>query len=85
MVITHNFLITYLAPKLLLLLLVGKDIVFRFTIEYSGLRDFGPPKVINNRSSIFIWGFWKDDILAYVETWDSLHISNNVLKDFGFF
>jgi hypothetical protein len=24
------------------LALVGKDIVFRFIIEYSGLRDFGP-------------------------------------------
>jgi len=23
-------------------LLVGKDIVFRFIIEYSSLRDFGP-------------------------------------------
>jgi hypothetical protein len=30
----------------------GKDIVFRFIIEYSRLRDFGP-QVINNRS-IFI-------------------------------
>jgi hypothetical protein len=22
----------------------GKDIVFRFIIEYSSLRDFGPPR-----------------------------------------
>jgi len=42
----------------------GKDIVFRFIIEYSSLRDFG-----GNRS-IFMWGFLKDDILACVETWD---------------
>jgi hypothetical protein len=48
------------------LALVGKDIVFRFKIEYSSLRDFGP-KV--NRS-IFISGFSKDDILACVETGD---------------
>jgi hypothetical protein len=27
---------------LLALPLVGKDIVFRFIIEYSNLRDFGP-------------------------------------------
>jgi hypothetical protein len=42
----------------------AKDIVFRFIIEYSSLRDFGP---LVNRS-IFIRGFLKDDILAYVET-----------------
>ncbi len=39
----------------------GKDIVFRFIIEFSSLRD--------NRS-FFVWGFLKDDILACVETWD---------------
>ncbi len=44
----------------------GKDIVFRFIVEYSSLRDFGP---LGSRS-IFIWGFLKDDILACVETWD---------------
>jgi hypothetical protein len=43
-----------------------KDIVFRFIIEYSSLRDFYRP--LHNRS-IFIWGFLKDDILACVETW----------------
>ncbi len=43
----------------------GKDIVFRFIIEYSGLRDFGPGG--NNRSN-FIREFLKDDILACVET-----------------
>ncbi len=43
-----------------------KDIVFRFIIEYSSLRDFGP---LGNNRSIFIWGFLKDDILACVETW----------------
>ncbi len=31
----------------------GKDIVFRFTIEYSSLRDFYRP-LGNNNSSIFI-------------------------------
>ncbi len=30
----------------------GKDILFRFIIEYSSLRDFGP--LGNNNSSIFI-------------------------------
>jgi hypothetical protein len=43
----------------------GKDIVFRFIIEYSSLRDFGPP--LGSRS-ILIRGFLKDDILACVET-----------------
>ncbi len=38
--------------------------MFRFIIEYSSLRDFGP-KVIR---STFIGGFLKDDILACVET-----------------
>jgi hypothetical protein len=47
----------------------GKDIVFRFIIEYSSLRDFYRP-LGNNNKSIFIWGFLKDDILACVETWD---------------
>ncbi len=42
----------------------GKDIVFRFIIEYSSLREFGP---LGNKS-IFICGFLKDDILACVET-----------------
>jgi hypothetical protein len=42
--------------------LQGKDIVFRFIIEYSSLRDFGP--LGNNIRSIFILGFLKDDILA---------------------
>jgi hypothetical protein len=47
----------------------GKDIVFRFIIEYSSLRDFYGSLGNNNRS-IFIWGFLKHDILACVETWD---------------
>jgi hypothetical protein len=47
----------------------GEDIVFRFIIEYSSLRDFYRPLGNNNRS-IFIWGFLKDDIFACVETWD---------------
>jgi hypothetical protein len=37
----------------------GKDIVFRFIIEYSSLRDFYKP-LGNNNSSIFIRGFLKD-------------------------
>jgi hypothetical protein len=45
---------------------VGKDIVFRFTLEYSSLRAFGTYVV----RSIFIWVFLKDNILACVETWD---------------
>jgi hypothetical protein len=31
-----------IAPMFIGLALVGKDIVFRFIIEYSSLRDFGP-------------------------------------------
>jgi hypothetical protein len=45
-----------------------KDIVFRFIVEYSSLRDFGPLVII--LGLYFIWGFLKDDILACVETWD---------------
>jgi hypothetical protein len=45
--------------------LVGKDVVFRFIIEYRrSLRDFGP----QGNKSIFIGGFLKADILACVET-----------------
>jgi hypothetical protein len=39
----------------------GKDIVYRFIIEFSSLRD--------NRS-FFVRGFLKDDILACIETGD---------------
>jgi hypothetical protein len=45
----------------------GKDIVFKFVIEYSRFKRFWP---LGNNRSIFIWGFSKDDILACVETWD---------------
>jgi hypothetical protein len=45
----------------------GKDIVFRFIIEYSSLRGFWS---LGNNRSILIWGFLKDDILACVEAWD---------------
>jgi len=45
----------------------GKDIVFRFIIEYSSLVEIGP---LGNNRYIFIWGFLKDDILACVETWE---------------
>jgi len=47
----------------------GKDIVFRFIIEYSSLMDFYRPLGNNNNNnrSIFIKGFLKDDILACVE------------------
>jgi hypothetical protein len=37
-------------------LFLGKDIVFRFIIECSSLRDFGP-QVPNG--SLFIWGFFE--------------------------
>jgi len=52
---------------LLALCTQGKDIVFRFIIEYSSWRHSGP-NVCNK--SIFISGFLKDDILTCVETWD---------------
>jgi hypothetical protein len=49
------------------------DIVFRFIIEYNSWMDFYWPLGNNNNNrSILIWGFLKDDILACVETWDSL-------------
>jgi len=49
----------------------GEDIVFRFILEYSSLRDFYMPLGNNNRSIFFnTWGFLKDDVLACVETWD---------------
>jgi hypothetical protein len=46
----------------------GKDIVFRFIIEYSSFRDFYRPLDSNNNRSIFMSGFLKDDILACLET-----------------
>jgi hypothetical protein len=36
--------------------------VFRFVVEYSSLRDFGPHVIIIGL--VFIWGFLKDDILS---------------------
>jgi hypothetical protein len=45
---------------------VGKDIVFRFILEYSTFDGFWP--LGNNIRSIFICGFLKDDILGGVET-----------------
>jgi hypothetical protein len=44
----------------------GKDIVFRFIIEYSSIKGFWT--LGSNNRSIFIQGFLKDDILACVET-----------------
>jgi hypothetical protein len=45
---------------------VGKDIVFRFIMKYSSLRDFGPWV-----TGLFLYEvFLKDDILACVETQD---------------
>jgi hypothetical protein len=45
---------------------LGKDIVFRFIIEYSSLRNFGPCVV-----GLFLYeDFWKMMFLACVETWD---------------
>jgi hypothetical protein len=49
---------------LLALPFVGKDIVFRFNIEYSRLMDFGPLVI-----GLFLYeDFLKDGILACVET-----------------
>ncbi len=52
----------------------GKDIEFRFIIEYSSLRDFYGPLGNNNNRSIFIGGFLKHDVF-----------DKDVLKDIGFF
>ncbi len=41
-----------------------EDIVFRFIIEYSSLRDFYRPLGNNNNRSILIRGFLKDDIFG---------------------
>ncbi len=44
----------------------GKDILLRFIIEYSSLRDFGPWVI-----GLFLSeDVWKINILACVETWD---------------
>jgi hypothetical protein len=46
----------------------GNDIVFRFIIEYSSLRDFYRP-LGNNIIGLFLYeDFLKGDILACVET-----------------
>jgi hypothetical protein len=63
---THNDGWCLLSAFLLDLPPKAKDIVFRFIIEYSSLRDFYRP--LGNNKSIFIQGFLKDDILAFVET-----------------
>ncbi len=43
----------------------GKDIVFRFILEYSTLMDLGPYVIVG----LFLYeDFWKDDILACVDT-----------------
>ncbi len=45
-------------------LVIGKDIVFRFIIEYSSLRGFGPYII-----GLFLYeDVLKDDILACVKT-----------------
>ncbi len=50
---------------LLALLTKAKDIVFRFILEYSSLKDFYRPLGNNNRSSNFyIEDFSKDDIFG---------------------
>ncbi len=64
-------------------LFLGKDIVFRFIIECSSLRDFGPQ--VSNRSlfnmKIFErWYFW---LVLKLEI--SYYRVSNILKDFGFF
>jgi hypothetical protein len=51
----------------------GKDIVFRFIIEYSSIMDFGPYVI-----GLFLCeDFWKNDILACVEK--KLEISYKVI------
>jgi hypothetical protein len=44
----------------------GKDIVVRFIIENNSSKGFWPL----GSKSVFIQGFFKDDILACAETWD---------------
>ncbi len=67
-----------------------EDIVFRFIIEYSSLRDFYGPLGNNNKRSIFIWGFLKDDIfglcLKLEISYNRVLISWRILVSFrGFF
>jgi hypothetical protein len=55
----------------------GKDIVLRFIIEYSSLRDFVPYVI-----GLFLYeDFWKMIFWLVLE----LEISYDILKDFGFF
>jgi hypothetical protein len=57
--------------------MVGKEIVFRFIIEYSSLRDFGL-----HVTSLFLYeDFWKMIFWLVLK----VQISYNILKDFDFF
>jgi hypothetical protein len=55
------FVLKHFCPNLLFVAYQGKDIVFRFIIEYSSLRDFGP---LGDNRFIFIRGFLQDDIFG---------------------
>ncbi len=64
----------------------GKGYIYCVQIHcrvYSSLRDFDP-QVINRSSFFYMRIFFKDDILACVETSDQSK-SYNILKDVGFF
>ncbi len=74
-------------PPLLALPYQGKDIVFRFIVEYSSLRDFYRPlgNNYNNNRSIFIGGFLKIDIFWLVLKLENSYrvlISRRILVSF---
>jgi hypothetical protein len=61
----EDALLSVLSPSFVGIACEGKDFVFRFIIEYSSLRDFGPWVIIG----LFLYeGFLKNDILASVGT-----------------
>ncbi len=57
----------------------GKDIVFRFIIEYSSLNGFWP---LGHNRSIFLWGFLKDGLLAWWNIWVSIILLSFALRYF---
>jgi hypothetical protein len=62
----------------------GKDIVFRFIIEYSSLMDFWPLLGNNNRSIFLIWGFFERPYFGLCWNLRLVIQCYNILKGFWF-
>jgi len=71
----------YFLTSLLALAYRGKDIVFRFIIEYSSLMDFGLYVV----KGLFLYEFFWKMIFWLVLKLEISYQSYNISKDFGFF